>query len=239
MLVILVLTRRIADAPAEERPELDVVGAVLSALGLALLVFGVLRSSEWGWIQPKPDGPSWAGLSPTVWLILGGLFVIWLFFRWQNRREPRRGAAGAPGDAAEPATQRRTAMFFFQYLVQAGLFFVVPLYLSVCLGLSALAHRGPAAAAVDHAAVAAIGIPRFLPHVSPRLVVRGGLLALLAGTVVLLGGARPGLRAGGRLRADAAHRARHRRAGVAARRRDRLGRARTTRAPRSAGCRTR
>jgi hypothetical protein len=30
-------------------------------------------------------------------------------------------------------------MFFFQYLVQAGLFFVVPLYLSVCLGLSALA----------------------------------------------------------------------------------------------------
>ena len=30
-------------------------------------------------------------------------------------------------------------MFFFQYLVQAGFFFVVPLYLSVCLGLSALA----------------------------------------------------------------------------------------------------
>ena len=29
-------------------------------------------------------------------------------------------------------------MFFFQYLVQAGFFFVVPLYLG-CLGLSALA----------------------------------------------------------------------------------------------------
>ena len=33
---------------------------------------------------------------------------------------------------------------------------------------------------------AAIGIPRLLPTVSPRLVVRCGLLALLAGTVVLL-----------------------------------------------------
>ena len=32
-------------------------------------------------------------------------------------------------------------MFFFQYLVQAGVFFVVPLYLSVCLGLSALDDR--------------------------------------------------------------------------------------------------
>ena len=33
---------------------------------------------------------------------------------------------------------------------------------------------------------AAIGIPRLLPRVSPRLVVRAGLLSLLAGTVVLL-----------------------------------------------------
>src|SRR3954454_23390696 len=65
---ILLLTRRIADAPVEERPKLDVVGAVLSALGLGLLVFGVLRTSEWGWIQPKPNGPSWAGLSPPLWL---------------------------------------------------------------------------------------------------------------------------------------------------------------------------
>src|SRR4029078_5047297 len=34
--------------------------------------------------------------------------------------------------------------------------------------------------------VAAIGTPRFFPRVSPRLVVRTGLLCLLAGTVVLL-----------------------------------------------------
>src|SRR5829696_4510236 len=51
VLVILLLTRRIADAPAEERPNLDLVGTLLSAAGLGMLVFGVLRSSEWGWIQ--------------------------------------------------------------------------------------------------------------------------------------------------------------------------------------------
>ena len=54
VLAILLLTRRIADAPVEERPQLDVVGAVLSALGLGILVFGVLRSAEWGWISPRP-----------------------------------------------------------------------------------------------------------------------------------------------------------------------------------------
>src|SRR3954453_11283677 len=89
VLAILLLTRRIADAPVGERPRLDVVGAVLSAVGLGLLVFGVLRSSEWGWIQPKPDGPSLGGISDTLWLILAGMFVIWLFFRWQERRVAR------------------------------------------------------------------------------------------------------------------------------------------------------
>ena len=89
----------------------------------------------------RPGGPSWAGLSPTLWLILGGLFVIWLFFRWEDRREARgEEPLVRPSDAAQPSAQSGgLIMFFFQYLVQAGLFFVVPLYLSVCLGLSALA----------------------------------------------------------------------------------------------------
>src|SRR5438876_1768843 len=46
---ILILARRITDAPPETRPKLDYVGSVLSAVGLGLLVFGVLRSGEWGW----------------------------------------------------------------------------------------------------------------------------------------------------------------------------------------------
>src|SRR3954465_7641115 len=57
VLAILLLTRRIADAAVGARPRLGAVGAVLSAAGLGLLVFGVLRTSEWGWIQPKPNGP--------------------------------------------------------------------------------------------------------------------------------------------------------------------------------------
>src|SRR3954453_7669474 len=189
VLAILLLTRRISDAPAAERPSLDLVGAALSAAGLGLLVFGVLRSSEWGWIQPKPGGTSWANLSPTVWFVLGGMFVIWLFFRWENRRE----AHGLEPLVRTAMLQNRQLggglrMFFFQYLVQAGLFFVVPLFLSVCLGLSALATGVRLLPLSVTLLVAAVGIPRFLPNVSPRLVVRSGLLALLAGAVVLLAG---------------------------------------------------
>jgi MFS family permease len=189
VLVILLLTRRMADAPVEERPQLDLVGAVLSALGLGALVFGVLRSGEWGWIQPRADGPSWAGLSPTVWLVLAGLFVIWVFFHWEGRRESQ-----GKEPLVRPAMLRNRqltgglTMFFFQYLVQAGFFFVVPLFLSVALGLSAIDTGVRLLPLSVTLLAAAIGIPRFLPQISPRLVVRVGLLSLLVGAVVLLAG---------------------------------------------------
>jgi EmrB/QacA subfamily drug resistance transporter len=187
VLVILLMTRRIADAPVEERPQLDVVGAVLSAIGLGALVFGVLRSAEWGWIQPTVDGPSWAGLSPTIWLILSGLFVIWVFFRWEAYRESKgREPLVRPAMFRNRQLTSGLTMFFFQYLVQAGFFFVVPLFLSVALGLSAIDTGIRLLPLSVTLLAAAIGIPRFLPHISPRLVVRIGLLSLLVGAVVLL-----------------------------------------------------
>src|SRR5437660_5334337 len=54
VIVVLLFRRRMKPAPAaEHRPKLDVGGAALSAVGLGLLVFGILMSSSWGWIQPK------------------------------------------------------------------------------------------------------------------------------------------------------------------------------------------
>jgi MFS family permease len=188
VLVILLATRRIADAPSEKRPKLDYVGSVLSAAGLALVVFGILKSGTWGWIQPKAGGPSWAGLSPTVWLVLAGLLVVWAFFRWEDRRE----AKGQEPLIRKALFRNRQltgglTMFFFQFMVQAGFFFVIPLFLSVCLGLSALQTGARLLPLSITLLAAAIGIPKLWPKVSPRLVVRSGLLALLAGTLVLLG----------------------------------------------------
>ena len=42
-----------ADTPPEAGAKLDLVGTVLSALGLGLIVFGILRSGTWGFVQPE------------------------------------------------------------------------------------------------------------------------------------------------------------------------------------------
>lgn len=187
VLGILVLARRIADAPVGERPRIDLAGAVLSALGLGAFVYGVLRSDEWGWFQPKPGEPSWLGVSLVVWLMLAGLLLIWLFLRREARMvELRREPLIDPGMLHNKQLTGGLTMFFFQYLVQMGVFFVVPLYLSVALGLSALKTGARILPLSVTLLAAAILIPRFFPDVSPRRVVRLGTLALLAGALVLM-----------------------------------------------------
>jgi MFS family permease len=187
VIAILALSRRMNDAPPEARYRLDVVGAMLSAIGLGLAVFGVLRSGEWGWVQPKPGGPDFLGISPTLWLILAGMFVVWLFFGWEERvvaqgREPlvRRAMLD------NPQLRGGLTMFFFQFLIQAGLFFTVPLFLSVALGLSALDTGIRLLPLSVTLLLAAVAIPRYWPQAPPRKVVRWGLLALLAGIVSLI-----------------------------------------------------
>src|SRR4051812_25643967 len=89
VLVILVLARRVNDTPAEEGVRLDLVGTGLSALGLGLVVLGLLRSGTWGFVQPKPEAPEWLGLSPVIWLVLGGGVILALFLAWEKRRLER------------------------------------------------------------------------------------------------------------------------------------------------------
>src|SRR4029077_2480684 len=116
VLGILALARRMIDVPPEGHGRLDLVGTALSATGMALIVFGVLRAGVWGVVQPKPDAPELLGLSPVIWLLLGGGVVMWLFLTWEQRLIDRGGTP-----LVDPALLRirqlRSGLtsFFFQY----------------------------------------------------------------------------------------------------------------------------
>ena len=188
VLVILLLTRRMQDTPAKAGTRLDLVGTALSAIGLALIVLGILRSGTWGFVQPKPEAPQWLGLSPVIWLVLGGAVVLALFLWWESRRI-RRGEGALVDPALLRNLQLRSGVlsFLFMFLVQAGTFFVVPLFLSVALGVSAIETGVRLLPLSLSLLLFAAGIPRLLPDVSPRRVVRLGFIALSAGLVLLVG----------------------------------------------------
>ena len=188
VIAILFLARRAADDKLGERPHLDLIGAVISSAGLALIVLGVLKSSTWGWFLPKEGADSLFGLSLTIWFIIVGLFLLWLFLRWQNRLEN-----GGKEPLISPALLRVRQLtgglitFLFQFLIQAGLFFIVPLFLSVVLGLSPMATGVRLLPLSLSLLVAAVGIPKLVPNANPRRVARIGMLALIAGILVLIG----------------------------------------------------
>jgi len=77
---ILLTRHKMQPSPRPEHPpRVDVVGAVLSASGRALVVFGVLQSSSWGWVQAR-DALTIAGVAITPlgfsavpFLVLGGM----------------------------------------------------------------------------------------------------------------------------------------------------------------------
>src|SRR5687767_10857273 len=82
---IVLFGRRMADQPVEVRPHLDLLGSALWALGMGLAILGVLQSSTWGWLLPADDGPAILGMSPVIWMILGGFVSIWLFMMHVRR----------------------------------------------------------------------------------------------------------------------------------------------------------
>ena len=74
-------------------------------------------------------------------------------------------------------------MFFFQFFIQSGVFFTIPLFLSVVLALNAL-QTGLRLLPLSVALLAsALAVPRLWPRASPRRVVRLGLLSMLVGTL--------------------------------------------------------
>jgi MFS family permease len=188
---LLLGTARIPDVAVEERPKLDGVGALLSAVGLVMIVLGVLQSSSWGWVRPRiadgPDAtPQIAGISLTAWLILAGLVVLWMLVEWLDHRKARGQAPLFDPELLDNRQLRGgLSVLLTQYLVSSGLFFTVPLFLTIVLGLDAF-ETGIKMLPLSLALIlVAPAVPGFAPHASPRRVARLGLL-LLAGAALLL-----------------------------------------------------
>ena len=194
VILILLFRGRIPQAAgALRRPTLDLGGVALSASGLGLMVFAVLRSSVWGFVQPRTpptiDGTEITplGFSPVPLLVLAGLALLGAFVVWEQRRA-RLGQDQLldPTILRTPQLRAGLSSLLGQQLVLMGSFFVIPVYLQVVLGLDAF-ETGKRLLPLSLAMlVFALLGPRIAGRRSPRTVAQAGLIAVSIGAVVML-----------------------------------------------------
>ena len=140
VLAILAMSRLIHDAARPTPiPRLDFVGTILSASGLGLIVLGVLQSSTWGWVKPIDSPIEPLGFSLTLFVIAFGGVLVWAFVAWQRHREaPGRDPLVHLSLLRIPPLRSGLYGLLSQNLILMGIFFTVPLYLQLVLGLDAL-----------------------------------------------------------------------------------------------------
>jgi hypothetical protein len=193
---VLALRGRLRAAPATvtERPRLDGIGVLLSATGLGLVVFAILKSSEWGLIEPRGaltiggEEITPFGFSAVPFLIMAGLAFLAGFVLWEDHRERLGRDTLLDRRLLRIGTLRAgLTTLMMQQLILLGTFFVMPVYLQVVLGLDAFEtgkRLFPLSVAMFLAALAG---PRLAAGFAPKRVVQVGLLALAVASALLLG----------------------------------------------------
>lgn len=190
VIVLLPLCRGISDAPPQGGAKFDGLGAFLSALGLGLIVLGVLQSSQWGFFTPRGaleiagQEITPFGFSVVPFLIAAGGIALDLFARHERRVKEAGGTALLDPDLLGiPRLRAGAIMTVAQQLIIAGTFFVLPLYLQLVLGKDAL-QTGIAILPVSITMIvgALSGAP-LARRMSPRRVVQMGLILLFAGLI--------------------------------------------------------
>ncbi len=173
----IVMTLRFVPSGGVESVKLDTVGAVLAALGLVGIVWGIIEGPNLGWSS-----------SPVLAGFIAGALLLVAFLVWEAR---------APAPMLDPRLFRLrgfsvgAASVFMQFFAVYGVIFLALQYFQFVLGYSPLAAG---AAFVPFAAgIGAVGrrVPQLVRRVGLRSIGPAGLaiialaliLSALAGTV--------------------------------------------------------
>jgi MFS family permease len=171
---IIVLSRRLVDPlPPDPTRPFDAVGAVLSAVGMFFVVFGILQAGT-------------NNVLLTVFLVLGVAFLIGFFFYIRARER-----AGKEPLLSTRLFRNRTCNLALvtqnmQWLLLMGVSFVVSVFLQEVRGYSAIGTGVVFTAATVGVLASSFAAQRLAKRYSQRTLIVAGFLVTLAGIGLLL-----------------------------------------------------
>ncbi len=174
IVLIILLSRRMADPlPAEPDQPFDLIGAVLSAVGMFCIVLGVLYAGT-------------QNILMLLLLVLGTAFLagFFLFIRARER-------AGKDALLSTDLFRNRTCNLALvtqnvQWLMLMGTSFVVSVFLQEVKGYSAIRTGVIFTAATVGVLLSSFGAQRFAKRRKQRLLVVAGFVLVIGGIVLLL-----------------------------------------------------
>ncbi len=176
----------------EEKPTLDFVGVILSALGMLSMVYGFIQATTYGWWQAKipftifSHVVSFGGLSVTPIFIAIGILILGIFLLWESHMEKNGKTPLVSIELFKNKTfMTGTGVTSILALGQAGLSFSVPVYLQSVLGLDPI-HTGlamiPMTAVILFAAPMSAWISKYI---IPKKIIQIGIILDAIGFIVL------------------------------------------------------
>jgi MFS family permease len=181
IVIILILALRLKDPlPRETGRPFDVIGAVLSALGLIVFVIGILAADN--------------NLAVSLGLMAAGAGIIALFFLWVRRlerkkREPLLATALFHNRVSNLALITQN----FQWLLLMGISMLVSSHLQVVRNYDAIETGVIFSAATLGILVSSLAVSRLVRRFAQRtLIIVGFLIAGIGLVSLLLVGAVPG-----------------------------------------------
>jgi MFS family permease len=172
--LIVWLGRQVQDPlPPDPNRPFDIGGAILSAVGLVLLVMGILAADDSGWL--------------TITLLVAGALVLALFFRSVRAKE----RAGEEPLLPTVLFRNRTSNLGLvtqntQWLLLTGTSFVVAAYLQVVRGYNAIETGVIFTATTAGLLVSSLAAERFAKRRAQRTLILAGFVVTLAGIGALL-----------------------------------------------------
>jgi MFS family permease len=173
--LIVVLSRRhvVDPLPADPTRPFDTRGAILSAVGLILLVMGILAAATSLWL--------------TLGLLLAGALVQLWFFLWVRAEE----RAGKEPLLSTSLFRNRTSNLGLvtqniQWLMLLGVSFTVAAYLQVVRGYNAIQTGVIFTAATIGVLLSSLGAERFAKRRAQRTLIIAGFLGTIVGIGVFL-----------------------------------------------------
>jgi MFS family permease len=174
IVTILFLTRRLGDPRAPDpHAVFDTTGAVLSAVGLVLLVTGILAADNNTWLM--------------LGLLLAGAAVLSGFFWWIRSRERTGHHPLLPTSLFRNRTSNLGLVTQnAQWLVLMGVSFTVGAYLQVVRHYSAIATGAVFTAATVGLLASSLAAERLAKRRAQRTLIVTGFAVTVVGIVVLL-----------------------------------------------------